>query len=101
MIEKTKDGWIKTEVIKYQIKLVKPLMNVIDWVKAGKRVYLKQPGNDACDRCNSLWYLKPENQMVNLCIMEKMENKVICDTCLAEIDQSEISLLRTSKLKHS
>lgn len=92
MIEKIPTGWIQTVVTEHKIKLAKKMLSsVADWNKFNLKHPEMAKGRLTCDRCRIPWAQLPDDQGVNICMMlTKEKNRVICDKCLSEIDQSLI-----------
>lgn len=90
-IVKTDTGWVQTVVTKHTITRCKKMLSTVEsWNKFN----LKHPdiakGRLCCARCRTPWTQLPDDQGINICFMDKEKNRVICDKCLSEIDQSLI-----------
>jgi len=84
--EKTLTGWITTVVETHIIKLVKPIIKVGEWNSFNNKHPTIGKNRLTCDRCGKLWEKMPNDEYVNICMMEKEKNRCICDNCLSELD---------------
>lgn len=90
-VEKTNTGWIQTVVTTHTITIAKKMLSsVAGWNKFNLKHPEMAKGRLTCDRCRIPWTQLPDEQGVNICMMVKEKNRVICDKCLSEIDQSLI-----------
>lgn len=86
----TPTGWIDTVVTEHKIKIARKLMTVKEWNAFNIKYPERKYDNFFCNRCHTFWSSIPDERHITLCVMDKGVNRLICEECASEIDQSLI-----------